>query len=326
MNNNQHECDRDPDHYHHTIRPTSSSLIRAPSWSLGFGADIRETEDLDHDGDCCHISGSSREHNTLSSSLPNSSSSDMNRVRSSSSVEVQQNNCPRISIEIPTVYLTRNHSSSSSTATTSSFHVYQLNIKTSADVEWSVYRRYSQFLALHQRLKTKEPAIGKFTFPSKRRLNSKASTIVQDRRRKLEEYMRLLCNYIAQLAPNSTESGSYQLLHHLATNGPQRVSSRVGSVNEEVSSLSDSARSEHQLDLNEMINDDQQLQQQQQQRDETQSLGGGGDSLSNHTFRSRFTLNGRKSANIPSVRYLFYEFISPEGNRDDEFELAHLGV
>lgn len=311
-----HVCDS-----HNTIRPSSSSLIRAPSWSLGFGADARDS-DLDHDEDCCELRCSNQHsiiqnNAVLSSSLPSSSTSLNHRHYCSqqNDLNILPNNCPKINIEIPMVYLRRKDSSSSS------YHVYQLNIKTSADVEWSVYRRYSQFLVLHQKLKAHEPAVGKFLFPPKRRLNSKTSTIVQDRRRKLEEYIRKVCDYIAKLPLASADSNSYLLLQNLASNGPQQVSSRTVSIHE-ASSLTDSVVSEH------LDEEDPSNQQEQQTLDRDGTLPNGESQSVRPRSRSSQmtgTIEEPPNGRLDSVRYLFYNFISPEGQRDEEFELAHLG-
>lgn len=159
------------------IQPSSSSLARAPSWSLGVGAkddqesklkDCQESGSAQDALDSCRVSLNERPN-----SAPNS---------------------PQFSLNIPTVYLTKNEPNSSS------YHIYQVNVKTSQGSEWSVYRRYSQFYALHQKLKAKDSTISKIRLPPKRRLNSKASTIVQDRRRKLEEYLRCLSSYLDLLS------------------------------------------------------------------------------------------------------------------------------
>ena len=43
------------------------------------------------------------------------------------------------------------------------------------DEEWNVYKRYSQFLDMHQRLRKVYPIVGKFEFPSKKAIGKKVS-------------------------------------------------------------------------------------------------------------------------------------------------------
>ena len=52
------------------------------------------------------------------------------------------------------------------------FHVYQVYVRIK-DEEWNVFRRYSQFLDLHARLKKVYPIISKFEFPPKKSMGSK---------------------------------------------------------------------------------------------------------------------------------------------------------
>lgn len=327
---NNHACHEQ----HNTIRPSSSSLIQAPSWSFGFGADVR---DLDIPNGCCQ--DSVQDHcpqiASLSSSLPSTSNSSLmnhncSHCRSHDDSEIHprtKNTCPKIMIEIPTVYLHRKDSNSGS------YHVYQLNIRTSANAHWSIFRRYSQFLTLHQKLKSKERAIGKFTFPPKRRLNSKASNIVQERRRRLEDYMEKLCDYIGQMAVNLAESNSYEMLHRLATNGPPRISSSSSSGADtlpEVSSLADSSRS-GQADLDE---DDSQQFSSAAPASESSPFGEqfvcqlSGDDMRDSTRGSgserRLECGDMMQPVDSSVRSLFYHFICPNGAQDGQVELENL--
>lgn len=229
--------DENPCDNFNVIRSCSSSIVRAHSWSLGVGAQVDTTE----------------------SNEPSLSNLDTQCNRSGS-----LNPFHNLTIDITTVYLIRGRNNSSSSAapfstnptttsysgllhsssSSSSFHVYQLNLRTETGQEWSIYRRYSQFHSLHQKLKVKDPEIGKLRFPPKRRLNSKASTIVQDRRIKLEEYMRCLINYIGEKSSKDTdETTSQQLLDVLTDNSAMAHRIRDHSPSGR-SSLTDSACSE----------------------------------------------------------------------------------
>lgn len=45
------------------------------------------------------------------------------------------------------------------------------------DEEWNVYRRYSQFLDMHVRLKKVYPIVGKYDFPPKKAIGKKVSLL-----------------------------------------------------------------------------------------------------------------------------------------------------
>lgn len=373
QNGGQDEEEIDDQHYrsHHNchknfIRPSSSSSIRAPSWSSGFGA--RWSEEGEFEGhDCC----CSR---TTKTELPEGNTTHCCRCHDESMAsnvvsenEHQLAQCPSFQVEIPTVYLTRRDSTNSS-----SFHVYQVNIVTGINVGWSIYRRYSQFLTLHQQLKACDPAIGKFPFPPKHRLNSKASTIVQERRRKLEDYLRLVCDYVVKRpssARASTENGPYELLTRLATNGPTRqprsslsrqsgdsdlleLAASAGSC-----SLTDSARSsepmlvESQLESREAVDkveraqdvDDESTQTSNCCDEDQHSLSPSSviveeAAVTMELASSESGVGGSGQMEVAptqpevsksykkSLRYLFYKFISPNGTNDAEFKLDRLGV
>lgn len=183
------QCD-----FYNTIRPSYSSLTRAPSWSLGVGADgCKELEAVD--SRLRNVSDES----TANSQQQNDPSTNLSQSNSTNG-SLNERQYPKLELSVPTVYLTRKSPS------TSTYHVYQLTVRTQSGAEWSVYRRYSQFHALHQQLKaTKDPTVMKLQFPPKHRINSKASTIVQDRRRKLEEYMRALNWYIGKLPSSESD-------------------------------------------------------------------------------------------------------------------------
>lgn len=332
------------------IRPSSSSSIRAPSWSLGFGADSSNDGELaSHDCCCSRMIDQSPDGDAShccrchdESTATNGSQADDNKLPQ----------CPALHVDIPTVYLTRRDSSNSS-----SFHVYQVNIRTSAEAEWSIYRRYSQFLALHQRLKSCNPAIGKLSFPPKRRLNSKASTIVQERRRKLEEYMQQLCKLVVESPVDSVaESGPYQLLTSLAMNGPTKLPrsassagvsdlcapSRGSMADDDRSECTNSNLEDHEranglsancielaIDVDEMSTTTNELGDEELIAHSPAVVvpeeAGHLEPVASQINSSNITKQNNKNK-TKSFRYTFYEFISPRGTNEAEFELDHLGV
>lgn len=289
MTNNINACDD-----LNTIRPSSSSLNRAPSWSLGVGADNDDSDNPD------------RNNRTLTNGTQlitgTEDSTSNNRLTSGSS---EFSNCPKLTIQIPTAYLTKKDVSSSS----SSYHVYQITIMTSTGEKWSVYRRYSQFYELHQQLKTKDPTVGKFIFPPKKRLNSKASTIVQDRRRKLEEYVTTLNCYIEKLPPSPYESGSIHQLHDLISCN-SLAESRARSLCE-TNSLSDSANSEPAYSGDHV---------EQVERINTLLPTSSSRSAYNSDPNEHYSLTNKES-----VRSLFHRFISFQDKRDEHFDPTNIG-
>ncbi|XP_060527516.1 sorting nexin-29 isoform X2 [Cylas formicarius] len=86
-----------------------------------------------------------------------------------------------VNVWIPSAFLTG--------ASSNSYYVYQIFIRAGVD-EWNIYRRYAQFHALHTDLKKLDPAIGTFDFPPKKTIRRKDSVIVEDRRKRLQIYLR----------------------------------------------------------------------------------------------------------------------------------------
>lgn len=73
-----------------------------------------------------------------------------------------------INIWIPSAFL---HGTSSD-----QYHVYQVYVRI-RDEEWNIFRRYSQFLDLHTRLKKVYPIINKFDFPPKKSVGNKVNLL-----------------------------------------------------------------------------------------------------------------------------------------------------
>lgn len=94
---------------------------------------------------------------------------------------------PLVNIWIPTAFLASQQRSS--------HHVYQIYIRIK-DEEWNVYRRYSQFHDLHSKLKKNHPIVGTFDFPPKKTFSSRDARVVQERRKRLESYLRQVVNLI----------------------------------------------------------------------------------------------------------------------------------
>lgn len=80
------------------------------------------------------------------------------------------------------------------------------------DDEWNVYRRYSQFYALHKALRKNNPIVNSFDFPPKKSIGNKDAKIVEERRKRLQRYLRCLLNWMAQTNTDLSDSPDKQTL------------------------------------------------------------------------------------------------------------------
>ena len=94
-----------------------------------------------------------------------------------------------INIWIPSVFL--------SGIGNSTHHVYQVYLRI-RDEEWNIYRRYSEFYALHKDLQKKDKLVAAFDFPPKKTVGNKAEKFVEDRRKRLQSYLRQIVNLMVQ--------------------------------------------------------------------------------------------------------------------------------
>ncbi|XP_030840745.1 sorting nexin-29 [Strongylocentrotus purpuratus] len=91
------------------------------------------------------------------------------------------------------------------------FHVYQIYIRIRDD-EWNVYRRYSQFRELHIKMKKSNAVINTFEFPPKKAVGNKDTKFVEERRKRLQHYLRLVINFCVQNSLELTETPSKETL------------------------------------------------------------------------------------------------------------------
>ena len=78
-----------------------------------------------------------------------------------------------------------------------SHHVYQIYMRIHSD-EWNVYRRYTEFHEFHQQLRKKVPAIDKYYFPPKKNIGRKDAKLVEERRQRLQSYLRYMVHTLSQ--------------------------------------------------------------------------------------------------------------------------------
>ncbi|XP_013417556.1 sorting nexin-29 [Lingula anatina] len=110
-----------------------------------------------------------------------------------SMVSTDSQNRPLVNIWIPSAFMRGKGSDI--------HHVYQIYIRIK-DEEWNVYRRYAQFNELHKVLKKKMPILNAVEFPPKKAIGNKGSRFVEERRKKLQLYLRRVLNYIVQQNPD----------------------------------------------------------------------------------------------------------------------------
>nr|CAD7588655.1 unnamed protein product [Timema genevievae] len=108
-----------------------------------------------------------------------------------------------INIWIPSAFLTG--------GATDVHHVYQVYIRIRDD-EWNIYRRYAQFYSLHKELKKQDTLISTFDFPPKKTIGNKDSRFVEERRRRLQHYLRCVMNHLVQTNLNLVSAPDKELL------------------------------------------------------------------------------------------------------------------
>ncbi|KAF1374142.1 hypothetical protein PFLUV_G00246480 [Perca fluviatilis] len=80
------------------------------------------------------------------------------------------------------------------------YNVYQVYIRI-LDNEWNVYRRYTEFRELHNHLRTQFPQVDTFNFPPKKAIGNKDAKFVEERRKQLQGYLRMVMNKLIQTLP-----------------------------------------------------------------------------------------------------------------------------
>ncbi|XP_029805618.1 sorting nexin-29-like [Suricata suricatta] len=94
------------------------------------------------------------------------------------------------------------------------FHVYQVYIRIRDD-EWNVYRRYTEFRALHLKLQNEFPQVRGYSFPPKKAIGNKDAKFVEERRKQLQSYLRSVMNKVIQVVPEFAASPKKETLVQL---------------------------------------------------------------------------------------------------------------
>ncbi|KAK2577049.1 hypothetical protein KPH14_005865 [Odynerus spinipes] len=108
-----------------------------------------------------------------------------------------------IHIWIPSVFLTGQSSDI--------HHVYQIYIRI-RDTEWNIYRRYAQFYALHKELIKHDAVITTYEFPPKKTIGNKDAKFVEERRQKLQEWLRRVVGRLARCSTFSSNPSRQTLV------------------------------------------------------------------------------------------------------------------
>ncbi|XP_024946729.1 sorting nexin-29 isoform X2 [Cephus cinctus] len=90
-------------------------------------------------------------------------------------------------------------------------HVYQIYVRI-RDTEWNIYRRYAQFYALYKELKKHDAIVTTFEFPPKKTIGNKDAKFVEERRQKLQQWLRRVVGRLAQCSPAFSSRPSRQTL------------------------------------------------------------------------------------------------------------------
>ncbi|KAF4106656.1 sorting nexin-29 isoform X2 [Onychostoma macrolepis] len=94
------------------------------------------------------------------------------------------------------------------------YHVYQVYIRI-LDNEWNVYRRYAEFRVLHNYLRPQFPQVDAFNFPPKKAIGNKDAKFVEERRKLLQSYLRMVMNKLIQTLPEFTAQPTKETLLQL---------------------------------------------------------------------------------------------------------------
>ncbi|XP_038831054.1 sorting nexin-29-like isoform X1 [Salvelinus fontinalis] len=111
-----------------------------------------------------------------------------------------------INVWIPSVFLQGRASNA--------YHVYQVYIRI-LDNEWNVYRRYTEFRTLHNHLRSQFPQVGTFNFPPKKAIGNKDAKFVEERRKQLQSYLRMVLNKLIQTLPEFSAKPTKETLLQL---------------------------------------------------------------------------------------------------------------
>lgn len=90
---------------------------------------------------------------------------------------------------------------------TKNFYIYEINIHCKDDNErWTIFKRYRDFYKFHKSLKQKYVQIKVLDFPPKKKIFNLDFEFVEERRQRLQVYLRHVINSLPELANCSSKS------------------------------------------------------------------------------------------------------------------------
>ncbi|XKL68388.1 hypothetical protein PGB90_003879 [Kerria lacca] len=130
-----------------------------------------------------------------------------------------------VSLWLPSVFLTGQYSNP--------HHVYQVHFRIGSE-EWNIYRRYAQFYSFHQKLKKEFSVVSTFHFPPKKTLGNKDANFVEERRKKLQLYLRQVINFLilqdSHLTLNPTKTLFTSKVHFFSEHYKDNTQSKSHSI------------------------------------------------------------------------------------------------
>lgn len=84
---------------------------------------------------------------------------------------------------------------------TKNFYIYEINLRTKDGSEsWTIFKRYRDFYSLHKQLKKQHLQIKVLDFPPKKKIGNLDFDFVEERRQRLQVYIRHLIQNLPELA------------------------------------------------------------------------------------------------------------------------------
>ncbi|XP_047370640.1 sorting nexin-29 isoform X4 [Vespa velutina] len=134
-----------------------------------------------------------------------------------------------IHIWIPSVFLTGQPSDI--------HHVYQIYIRIQ-DIEWNIYRRYAQFYEFHKELIKHDAIVTAYEFPPKKTIGNKDAKFVEERRQKLQEWLRRVVGRLTQCSMFSSNPSRQTLVSLLPFFGDRPNGDNINKNNTTKNALS----------------------------------------------------------------------------------------
>ncbi|XP_035718997.1 sorting nexin-29-like [Vespa mandarinia] len=134
-----------------------------------------------------------------------------------------------IHIWIPSVFLTGQPSDI--------HHVYQIYIRIQ-DIEWNIYRRYAQFYEFHKELIKHDAIVTAYEFPPKKTIGNKDAKFVEERRQKLQEWLRRVVGRLTQCSIFSSNPSRQTLVSLLPFFGDRPNGDNINKNNTTKNALS----------------------------------------------------------------------------------------